>query len=597
MHHHHHHSSGRENLYFQGMNMEITNLKSYKELVTLSAEEKTKDLKDYLNDKNRSESLIKKFKNFYMDLSRQRYSEKTLNKLVEYAEEVELKKKVEKTFMGEKVNMTENRSVLHTALRIPIEKINTHKIIIDNKNVLEDVHGVLKKIEKYSDDIRNGVIKTCKNTKFKNVICIGIGGSYLGTEFVYEAMKYYYYNMELNKNEKDQVNNFNNNYDQDNVFNVRFLANVDPNDVNRAIQNLDQYDTLVIIISKTFTTAETMLNARSIKKWLSLKIKDDENLSKHMVAVSTNLKLTDEFGISRDNVFEFWDWVGGRFSVTSSVGILPLSIAFGYKNMRNFLNGCHDMDEHFLHADLKENIPVLLALTSFYNSHFFDYKNVAILPYFQNLLKFSAHIQQLSMESNGKSVDRNNQPIHYNTCQVYFGEPGTNGQHSFYQLIHQGQVIPVELIGFKHSHFPIKFDKEVVSNHDELMTNFFAQADALAIGKTYEQVKEENEKNKMSPELLTHKVFNGNRPSTLLLFDELNFYTCGLLLSLYESRIVAEGFLLNINSFDQWGVELGKVLAKEVRNYFNDTRNQKKSDNTYNFNESTKILLNYYLSK
>lgn len=541
--------------------------------------------------------LIKKFKNFYMDLSRQRYSEKTLNKLVEYAEEVELKKKVEKTFMGEKVNMTENRSVLHTALRIPIEKINTHKIIIDNKNVLEDVHGVLKKIEKYSDDIRNGVIKTCKNTKFKNVICIGIGGSYLGTEFVYEAMKYYYYNMELNKNEKDQVNNFNNNYDQDNVFNVRFLANVDPNDVNRAIQNLDQYDTLVIIISKTFTTAETMLNARSIKKWLSLKIKDDENLSKHMVAVSTNLKLTDEFGISRDNVFEFWDWVGGRFSVTSSVGILPLSIAFGYKNMRNFLNGCHDMDEHFLHADLKENIPVLLALTSFYNSHFFDYKNVAILPYFQNLLKFSAHIQQLSMESNGKSVDRNNQPIHYNTCQVYFGEPGTNGQHSFYQLIHQGQVIPVELIGFKHSHFPIKFDKEVVSNHDELMTNFFAQADALAIGKTYEQVKEENEKNKMSPELLTHKVFNGNRPSTLLLFDELNFYTCGLLLSLYESRIVAEGFLLNINSFDQWGVELGKVLAKEVRNYFNDTRNQKKSDNTYNFNESTKILLNYYLSK
>ncbi|SOS81187.1 glucose-6-phosphate isomerase [Plasmodium sp. gorilla clade G1] len=579
------------------MNMEITNLKSYKELVTLSAEEKTKDLKDYLNDKNRSESLIKKFKNFYMDLSRQRYSEKTLNKLVEYAEEVELKKKVEKTFMGEKVNMTENRSVLHTALRIPIEKINTHKIIIDNKNVLEDVHGVLKKIEKYSDDIRNGVIKTCKNTKFKNVICIGIGGSYLGTEFVYEAMKYYYYNMELNKNEKDQVNNFNNNYDQDNVFNVRFLANVDPNDVNRAIQNLDQYDTLVIIISKTFTTAETMLNARSIKKWLSLKIKDDENLSKHMVAVSTNLKLTDEFGISRDNVFEFWDWVGGRFSVTSSVGILPLSIAFGYKNMRNFLNGCHDMDEHFLHADIKENIPVLLALTSFYNSHFFDYKNVAILPYFQNLLKFSAHIQQLSMESNGKSVDRNNQPIHYNTCQVYFGEPGTNGQHSFYQLIHQGQVIPVELIGFKHSHFPIKFDKEVVSNHDELMTNFFAQADALAIGKTYEQVKEENEKNKMSPELLTHKVFNGNRPSTLLLFDELNFYTCGLLLSLYESRIVAEGFLLNINSFDQWGVELGKVLAKEVRNYFNDTRNQKKSDNTYNFNESTKILLNYYLSK
>ncbi|EWC73854.1 glucose-6-phosphate isomerase [Plasmodium falciparum UGT5.1] len=579
------------------MNMEITNLKSYKELVTLSAEEKTKELKDYLNDKNRSESLIKKFKNFYMDLSRQRYSEKTLNKLVEYAEEVELKKKVEKTFMGEKVNMTENRSVLHTALRIPIEKINTHKIIIDNKNVLEDVHGVLKKIEKYSDDIRNGVIKTCKNTKFKNVICIGIGGSYLGTEFVFEAMKYYYYNMELNKNEKDQVNNFNNNYDQDNVFNVRFLANVDPNDVNRAIQNLDQYDTLVIIISKTFTTAETMLNARSIKKWLSLKIKDDENLSKHMVAVSTNLKLTDEFGISRDNVFEFWDWVGGRFSVTSSVGILPLSIAFGYKNMRNFLNGCHDMDEHFLHADLKENIPVLLALTSFYNSHFFDYKNVAILPYFQNLLKFSAHIQQLSMESNGKSVDRNNQPIHYNTCQVYFGEPGTNGQHSFYQLIHQGQVIPVELIGFKHSHFPIKFDKEVVSNHDELMTNFFAQADALAIGKTYEQVKEENEKNKMSPELLTHKVFNGNRPSTLLLFDELNFYTCGLLLSLYESRIVAEGFLLNINSFDQWGVELGKVLAKEVRNYFNDTRNQKKSDNTYNFNESTKILLNYYLSK
>ncbi|CRG95863.1 glucose-6-phosphate isomerase, putative [Plasmodium gallinaceum] len=575
--------------------MEITSLKSYKELIELSKEEKKKNLKDYLKDKERSEFLIRKFKNFFVDLSRQRYNQKTLNKLIEYAEEIKLKEKIQSTFKGDKVNVTENRSVLHTALRIPKEKISSHKILIDNKNVLEDVHNVLKKIEEYSDNIRNGNIKTCNNTKFKNIICIGIGGSYLGTEFVYEALRFYYNNNIINKN-KSSINNFNNNYNE--VFNVRFLANVDPNDINRATYNLDQTETLVIIISKTFTTAETMLNARSIKNWLSLKIKDNESLSKHLVAVSTNLKLTDEFGISRNNVFEFWDWVGGRFSVTSSVGILPLSIAFGYKNMRQFLDGCHDLDEHFLNTDIKENIPVLMALTSFYNSQFFDYKSIAVLPYFQNLLKFATHIQQLAMESNGKCVDRNNRLIDYNTCQVYFGEPGTNGQHSFYQLIHQGQVVPAELIGFKQSQFPVHFDNEIVSNHDELMTNFFAQADALAIGKTLEQVKEENEKNqnKLSSELLSHKVFKGNRPSTLLLFDELNFYTCGLLLSLYECRIVAEGFLLNINSFDQWGVELGKVLAKEIRNYFHDVRTKKKSNVSYNFNESTKILLNHYLN-
>ncbi|GAW82876.1 glucose-6-phosphate isomerase [Plasmodium gonderi] len=591
--------------------MDVTNLKSYKELEHLSEQEKKVNLKDYLKDKDRSELLIKKFKNFYIDLSRQRYSSKTLNKLIEYADEIKLKEKIEKTFKGEIMNITENRSVLHTALRIPIEKINTHKIILDEKNILENVHNVLKKIEAYSDNIRNGNIKTCKNTKFKNLICIGIGGSYLGTEFVYEAMKYYYYNMMLEKknkkqNEKadecsgknDETNNFDINYNSDEIINIKFLANVDPNDINRAIHNLDQTETLVVIISKTFTTAETMLNARSIKKWLSLKIKDFNDLSKHMVAVSTNLKLTDEFGILRENVFEFWDWVGGRFSVTSAVGILPLSIAFGYKNMRQFLNGCHDMDEHFLKTKFEDNIPVLSALTSFYNNQFFDCKNVAVLPYFQNLLKFAAHVQQLAMESNGKKVDRYNNFVDYNTCQVYFGEPGTNGQHSFYQLIHQGQIIPVELIGFKHSHFPLHLSNEKVSNHDELMTNFFAQADALAIGKTLEQVAEENEtsKKKISPELLNHKVFKGNRPSTLLLFDELNFYTCGLLLSLYECRIVAEGYLLNVNSFDQWGVELGKVLAKEVRNYFHDVRSKKKQTQDYNFNESTKILLNYYLS-
>ncbi|EUD66493.1 glucose-6-phosphate isomerase [Plasmodium inui San Antonio 1] len=590
--------------------MDVTGLKSYKELVSLSEEEKKVNLKQYLKDKERSELLIKRFKNFYIDLSRQRYGAKTLSKLIEYAEEVKLKEKIEKTFKGEKMNMTENRSVLHTALRMPIEKINTHKIVLDGKNILENVHDVLKKIEAYSDSIRNGTIKTCKNTKFKNLICIGIGGSYLGTEFVYEAMKYYYYNSMVEKKKKEKKaneggckngaeSNFDMDYDQDEIINVRFLANVDPNDINRAVHNIEQTDTLVVIISKTFTTAETMLNARSIKHWLSLKINDDEQLSKHMVAVSTNLKLTDEFGIMRENVFEFWDWVGGRFSVTSAVGILPLSIAFGYQNMRQFLNGCHDMDEHFLKTNFEENIPVLLALTSFYNNQFWDCKNVAILPYFQNLLKFAAHIQQLSMESNGKTVDRSNKLVTYNTCPVFFGEPGTNGQHSFYQLIHQGQIIPVELIGFKHSHFPLHFPSEKVSNHDELMTNFFAQADALALGKSLEEVAKENETNKtkMAPELLTHKIFQGNRPSTLLLFDELNFYTCGLLLSLYESRVVAEGYLLNVNSFDQWGVELGKVLAKEVRDYFHEVRSKKEAAATaHGFNESTKILLGYYLS-
>lgn len=578
--------------------METTSLKAYKELAELSNEEKTKNLKDYLKDEERSKKCLKQFKGCYVDFSRQRMSMNTMKKLTELAEEVKLRDKIQNMFKGEKINATENRSVLHVALRVPKEKKESHKILVDGKNVLEDVHRVLQKIEDYSEKVRNGTITTCKNGRFKNIICIGIGGSYLGTEFVYEALKYYYYNMKIHGN--DGKNHFSNNYNHDQIFNVRFLANVDPNDLNRAVQNLDQTETLVIIISKTFTTAETMLNARSVKNWLSMKITNPNDMAKHLVAISTNLKLTDEFGINRENVFEFWDWVGGRFSVTSAVGMLPLSIAFGFKNMTEFLQGCHEMDMHFLETPIEDNIPILLALISLYNSHFFDLKSVAVLPYFQNLLKFSAHIQQLSMESNGKSVDRNNKFISYNTCQVYFGEPGTNGQHSFYQLIHQGQVIPVELIGFKKSHFPVEFEGEPVSNHDELMTNFFAQADALAIGKTYEEVKEENAKSssKMSEELLNHKVFKGNRPSVLMLFDELNFKTCGMLLAMYESRIIAEGFLLNINSFDQWGVELGKVLAKKVRTYFSKVRNGDKSSVTdkNEFNASTRMMLDYYLN-
>jgi len=349
---------------------------------------------------------------------------------------------------------------------------------------------------------------------------------------------------------------------------LRFLANVDPVDVSRACEGLDPETTLVVVISKTFTTAETVLNAKTLRDWLVRSISatapgvsQAAMVAHHVAAVSTNIPATTAFGINPDNVFGFWDWVGGRYSVCSAVGVLPLALHYGFDTMERFLAGAHSVDRHFTTAPLVHNLPVLLGLIGVWNSSFLGYPSRALLPYAQALLRFPAHIQQVDMESNGKRVTVEGEVVPFATGEVDFGEPGTNGQHSFYQLIHQGRVVPADFIGFCESQEPIQLTGEAVSNHDELMSNFFAQADALATGKTGEEVAAEGTK----PAIVPHKVFPGNRPSTSLLLPRLDPYSTGQLLALYEHRTAVQGFVWNIPSFDQWGVELGKVLAKQVR--------------------------------
>ena len=369
-----------------------------------------------------------------------------------------------------------------------------------------------------------------------------------------------------------------------------FLANVDPIDVARNLDGLDPETTLVVVISKTFTTAETMLNAKTVRQWL-IKAMDKEAVAHHMIAVSTNLEAVEAFGIDPTNVVGFWDWVGGRYSVWSAVGMLPLALQYGYKNMERFLAGAHAMDNHFTSAPFAKNLPVLLGLYGVWNSSFLGHSTRALLPYCQALLKLAPHVQQLDMESNGKRVDLDGKPLPFEAGEIDFGEPGTNGQHSFYQLVHQGRVIPADFIGFITSQQPKKATGYPVSNHDELMANFFAQPDALALGKTADEVAAEG----IAADVVPHKVFPGNRPSNVILMDALTPYTCGALLALYEHRTAVQGFIWNINSFDQMGVELGKVLAGEVRSQLADSRKQDAP--VKGFNPSTTALLNRYLGR
>merc|ERR1711904_66018 len=372
---------------------------------------------------------------------------------------------------------------------------------------------------------------------------------------------------------------------------LRFLANVDPVDVARTLSGLDPETTLVVIVSKTFTTTETMLNARTVRAWLEDAM-GIRAVSKHMVAVSTNLKLVKEFGIDPKNTFSFWNWVGGRYSVCSAVGMLPLSLQYGFEIMETFLKGANNVDEHFRNAPFMLNIPVLMGLMSIWNVSFLGYPSRAILPYCQALNKLAPHIQQLSMESNGKGVDINGNTLIFDAGEIDFGEPGTNGQHSFYQLIHQGRVIPSDFIGTIKSQQSVYLEGEIVSNHDELMCNFFAQADALAVGKSAEDLRAEN-----CPDyLIPHKTFTGNRPSSSILLPELTAYTVGQILSLYENRVAVQGFVWNLNSFDQWGVELGKVLASKVRQTMNSCRTKHHGvSRNDGYNYSTTKILNRYL--
>lgn len=475
-------------------------------------------------------------------------------------------------FSGGHINETEDRAVLHVALRAPREV----SIFDKGENVVPHVWNVLDKIAAFSEKVRSGAWSGVTGKKLTQVVAIGIGGSYLGPAFIHTALS----------NEPTS-------YEASKGRTLTFLANVDPVDCVDALKNLNPETTLAIIVSKTFTTAETMRNARTVRAWFKSKLGDD-SIAKHMVAVSTNLAGVEEFGINPDNAFGFWDWVGGRFSASSAVGALPLSIQYGFDIFETFLKGMRNIDDHFASAPLEKNIPVLMGLFNVWNSTLLGHSTCAVLPYAQALAKFPAHVQQLSMESNGKGVDMEGNTVTFQVGEIDFGEAGTNGQHSFYQLVHQGRIVPAEFIGVIQSQQDVFLKEEHSSSHEELLCNFFAQPDALAVGKSAADLKQEG----VPDALIPHKTFLGNRPSLSMILPSLNAYTVGQLLALYEHRVAVSGFIWGINSFDQWGVELGKVLAGKVRKELISTRADGNVSSLFeSFNYSTATMLSKYLKE
>jgi glucose-6-phosphate isomerase len=480
-------------------------------------------------DPTRGERLAAEACGLYLDYSKNRVNDETLKDLVQLAKEVGLEAHRDKMFAGEKINITEDRAVLHVALRAPKNAV----IKVDGVDVVPEVHKVLESMGTFADRIRSGEWKGHTGKRIKNVINIGIGGSDLGPVMAYEALKAY--------------------SDRDMTF--RFVSNVDGTDFSEAVRDLDPTETLFIVSSKTFTTLETMTNANSAREW-SLKGfgGDVSAVAKHFVAVSTNAAKVSEFGIDTANMFGFWDWVGGRYSMDSAIGLSTM-IAIGPKNFSDLLAGFHAMDEHFRTAPLEKNLPVLLGLLAVWYNDFFGAQSIAVLPYEQYLKRFPAYLQQLTMESNGKSVRIDGTHVTFDTGPIYWGEPGTNGQHSFYQLIHQGtRLIPCDFIGFN------KAINELGHHHNYLISNIFAQAEALAFGKTPDQVKAEGTPDWLNP----HRVFEGNRPSNVIMADKLDPHTLGVLVALYEHSVFTQGVVWGINSFDQWGVELGKQLAQHI---------------------------------
>ncbi|XP_050217981.1 glucose-6-phosphate isomerase, cytosolic [Mercurialis annua] len=547
----------------------ICDTQPWKDLQAHVDDVKKTHLRNLLSDTDRCKSMLAEFDGIMLDYSRQQATAETVDKLYNLAEAAHLKEKIHRMFNGERINSTEDRSVLHVALRAPRDAV----INSDGKNVVPDVWSVLDKIKDFSERIRTGSWVGATGKPLTDVIAIGIGGSFLGPLFVHTALQT---DPEAKKSAKGRQ--------------LQFLANVDPIDVARNIAGLSPETTLVVVVSKTFTTAETMLNARTLRAWISKEL-GPSAVAKHMVAVSTNLTLVEKFGIDPNNAFAFWDWVGGRYSVCSAVGVLPLSLQYGFSIVEKFLQGASSIDRHFSSAPFEKNIPVLLGLLSVWNVSFLGYPTRAILPYSQALEKLAPHIQQVSMESNGKGVSIDGTPLPFGTGEIDFGEPGTNGQHSFYQLIHQGRVIPCDFIGVVKSQQPVYLEGEVVNNHDELMSNFFAQPDALAYGKTAEQLQKEN----VPQHLIPHKTFTGNRPSVSILLSSLDAYKIGQLLAIYEHRVAVQGFIWGINSFDQWGVELGKSLASQVRKQLNASRT--KGEPVEGFNFSTTTMLTRFLEE
>ena len=507
----------------------LTDRPAWKDLAAHAATMQKTTIKDlFAQDAQRGPKLTLEAEGLLLDYSKNRITAETLQLLVALAEAVDLKGRTEAMFTGQKINVTENRAVLHVALRAPQDEV----IEVDGQNVVPGVHAVLDKMAAFSDKVRSGAWKGYTGKPIKNIVNIGIGGSDLGPVMAYEALRHY----------------------SDRSLTFRFVSNIDGTDFAEATLDLQPDETLFLVASKTFTTLETMTNAHSAREWFLKSGAGEDAISKHFVAMSTNAKEVEKFGIDTANMFEFSDWVGGRYSMDSAIGLSTM-IAIGPEGFRDMLAGFHAMDVHFRTAPIAQNLPALLGLLTVWYTDFFGAETVAVLPYEQYLKRFPAYLQQLTMESNGKHVTLAGTHVQVETGPVYWGEPGTNGQHSFYQLIHQGtRLIPCDFIGFYKSLNPLG------PHHDLLMANVFAQTEALAFGKTAEQVKAEG-----TPDwLVPHRVFEGNRPSNTLLAEELTPNMLGKLVALYEHSVFTPGVVWNIDSFDQWGVELVKVLAKRI---------------------------------
>jgi len=490
---------------------------------------RTRHLRElFAEDHARGERLVAEGAGLFLDYSKNRITDETVKLLRQLADESGLADRTAAMFRGERINVSENRSVLHIALRMP----KSESLIVDGVDVVAEVHEVLERMAEFSERVRSGAWTGHTGKPIRSVVNIGIGGSDLGPVMAYEALRHYS-NREMT---------------------FRFLSNVDSTDFVEATRDLDPEQTLFIVSSKTFTTLETMTNARSARDWALAALGDEAAVAKHFVAVSTNAEKVTEFGIDTENMFGFWEWVGGRYSMDSAIGLSTM-LAIGPERFRELLAGFHDMDEHFRGAPPERNLPVLMGLLAVWYSDFFGAQTVGVMPYEQYLKRFPAYLQQLTMESNGKHVTLDGRPVDYDTGAIYWGEPGTNGQHSFYQLIHQGtRLIPVDLIGFAKTLNPLR------DHHDLLMSNVFAQAEALAFGRTEAEVREEGTDEAIVP----HRVMEGNRPTNVILAGQLTPRSLGALIALYEHSVFTQGVIWNIDSFDQWGVELGKALAQRI---------------------------------
>ena len=514
----------------------------------------------FQDDASRAEKFSIQWNDFLVDFSKNRITNETLNLLLKLADEMQLKSAISRYFEGEAINQTEDRAVLHTALRAPDDAV----VKVDGTNVIPEILEVKTKIKNFTHEITTGIRKGFTGKEFTDVVNIGIGGSDLGPAMVVEGLQYY-----------------------QNQLNVHFISNIDGDHVQELLKKINPETTLFVIVSKTFTTQETLTNSETIRKWF-LQSASQSDVAKHFVAVSTNIQKVTDFGIDANNVFPMWDWVGGRFSLWSAVG-LTISLSVGYENFDNLLKGANEMDEHFKTADFDQNIPVILALLSIWYNNFFEAESEAIIPYTQYLQKLAPYLQQGIMESNGKSVDRNGDKVNYQTGTIIWGEPGTNSQHAFFQLIHQGtKLIPTDFIGFLK---PLYGD---LDHHNKLMSNFFAQTEALLNGKTEDQVRSEFTKlnySKGQADFLTpFKVFEGNKPTNTILIEKLSPKTLGSLVAMYEHKIFVQGVIWNIFSYDQWGVELGKQLASSILEEIN-------SGSIKEHDSSTTFLLNYFLKK